>query len=169
MNSNQLLRWTGRLLSAIIFGAAFWLLTELSRDSLSGFTGGSSCCQRCTDFLYHSAQPVLALCAGAAFFCQSFISSTRGRLKQIVFKSVVCWLCFQIFSGWTAWHLLHRTPCTALYSPGPILPIGAVVVVVVLLIESTVWMSICALMILPVEVVKAMLRRDEAITLSIKA
>jgi len=168
MNRIPLQKLTTRAIAACLFGAAFWLMTVIGQGQLSSFTGGSDCCQRCTDFLYHSAQPILTFCAAAAFFCQSFIPTTAGRAKRLALKGVVCWLCFQVFSVWTAWHLLHRTPCTALYSPGPVFLIGAAVVLVVLLIESTVWMLICGLMILVIEGIKAAIRREDHFSLSIR-
>jgi len=167
--TTQLRRLLFSSVVACIFGAAFWLLTELGQAKLTGLTGGDGCCQRCTDFLYNSAQPVLAFCAGAAYFCQSLVSSPKGRLKRAALKGALCWLCFQIFSAWTVWHLFHRTPCTALYSPGHVFVFGPVVVMLVLLIESSIWMAICALMILTIEGIKAALRKEDEINLSIRA
>lgn len=169
MNKTYIRQWTLKIIAACIFGAAFFGLTVLGQEKLTGLTGGDSCCQRCTDFLYHSAQPMLAFCAGAAFFCQSLFSETAGRLKRFAIRGAVCWLCFQTFSVWTAWHLLYRTPCTALYSPGHVLVFAPVVVVLVLLIESSIWMAICTPMILIVEGIKAALRKEDEVNLSIRA
>jgi hypothetical protein len=168
MTRIQPIRVLPKIIAAAVFGAVFWLLTALGQPQLTTFTGGSGCCQRCSDFLYHSAQPVLVICAMGAFFCQSLVMVSDRRLRSFVKKAAICWLCFQGFSLWTAWHLLHRTPCTALYSPGPIFLIGAIVVVVVLLIESTVWSLICSAMIGIVEGLKLALRKEEPANLSLK-
>jgi len=168
MKGKELTKWLVRIIATPVFGVAFWSVTVLGQANLTAFTGGSDCCQRCTDFLYHSAQPVLVICAMAAFFCQSLVVVRDRRLMSFVKKGAICWLCFQGFSFWTAWHLLHRTPCTALYSPGPIFLIGAIVVVVVLFIESSVWSLICSVMIGIVEGLKLALRKEEPANLSLK-
>ena len=113
MNRTQPIRLLLKILAAAVFGAVFWLLTVVGQPQLSTFTGGSDCCQRCSDFLYHSAQPILVFCAAAAFFCQSLVSITERRLSSFLKKGAICWLCLQVFSFWTAWHFLRRTPCTA--------------------------------------------------------
>ena len=170
MNKTQLKRWLGRFVTACIFGAAFWLLTELGESRLSVLTGGQSdCCQRCSEFLYHAAQPVLAFCAAAAFFSQSPFEGTASRFKRIVKTFFLTWVCFQMYSAWTAWHLYRRTPCTALYSPGHAFVFGVVFVGIFLLIESSIWTLLCGVLILLIKALKSVLRKEDPLSLSLKA
>lgn len=158
-----------RVAAAGVFAAAFLAFTEIGRGSLAAFTGGrSDCCERCRAYLFDTAQPVLAICAAISFFIYSFLESKTAGVKYFAKTIGVCWVSFQVYTAWTAWHLLMRTPCTALYSPGPLLIVGVFFVVAVLLIESTVWAALCALPIVLISIVRKLVAREETLEFSLK-
>lgn len=156
------------LFFACTFGAAFLIFTEIGQPSLLKFTGGSDCCDRCSNFLYDSDQPILALSAAVAFLCCFFVGGKILSLRYSAKIIGLCWLSFQIYTVWTAWHLLLRTPCTALYSPGPVFIIGIFVVIIVLLIESSIWAGFCIIPILLLSLIRKLLTKAETIEISLK-
>lgn len=145
--------------AAILFGILFWNFTEFFQPQLLWITDGGSCCERCANILYDSHQFSLALSAGTAFFWQFFIDGKV--LKRILKIFLACWLSFQIYSAWTAWNVLQRNECTALYSPGPIGFVPAMIFGgVILLIESGMWASLSFLPMLLVNLLGKNSKRE---------
>ncbi|MBS1797171.1 MAG: hypothetical protein JSS81_25310 [Acidobacteria bacterium] len=135
----------GRLLGGVLYGAAFLWFTETFRSALLGWTGGADCCARCSNFLYDQDQPVLAAAAAVAFIWQSFIGGRILSFRYALKFAAAGWLSFQIYTVWKAWHLALHTPCTALYSMGPMPLMNLILVPIVLLIQASFWAAAAAL------------------------
>ncbi len=169
MKSTQAQRIFMGIVAACVFGAAFWWFQELvqagAAHTLYGCGDG---CERCANILYDRAQMVSAASAALAALWWSFLN-VRG-FKGIIKTFFVCWLSFQAFSIWTAWHLFERSECTALYSPGPVGVAGYPVVGLVLLYQSAYWAIQCALALLVCNVIRRWLssREDDVQSLNLQ-
>ncbi len=149
-----------KTVAASLFGAAFWLFQEAVQAGAAAMLYGcGDGCERCANILYDRAQIICAVSAALAALCWSHlkVSGFKGIIKTLF----VCWLSFQTFSIWTAWHLLQRSPCTALYSPGPVGSAGYLVVGMALLFQSLYWALMCALALLVFNVIRRWLSSRE--------
>jgi hypothetical protein len=147
MKGTQAKHFFLKIIAAAVFGAAFWLFQEaVQARAATMLYGCGDGCERCANILYDRAQIICAVSAALAALWWSHlkVSGFKGIIKTLL----VCGLSFQTFSIWTAWHLSQRSPCTALYSPGPIGSAGYVVVGLVLLFQSLYWAIMCALALL---------------------
>jgi hypothetical protein len=157
------------VVGACLFGAAFWWFQELVQtNAAKALYGCGDGCERCANILYDRAQLVSVASAALAALWFSFLNA-RG-FRGIIKTFFVCWLSFQAFSIWTAWHLFERSECTALYSPGPVGPAGYVVVALVLLYQSAYWAIRCALALLVCNAIRRWLasREDDVQSLDLQ-
>ena len=107
-----------RLFICLCFGALFFAIEEVCQSKFIERDHG--CCERCSNYLYDRAQPVLALCATLACFlyiwkCPASVSCKRS-LRFAIILSATSFLGYFVFIGT---NIYLRTECTALYSPGP--------------------------------------------------
>jgi hypothetical protein len=141
---------------AILFGGVFWFIQDIG-GMKSFYVSQHACCDRCAAILYDQALPILVVSAGLSFFCQSFFRGDLFSIKRTLKMFLAMWLSFQVYPIWFSNHLLHRTECTALYSPGNVGSIGIVVVIVGLLMETFAWAVFCFLPVLLINIIKSIL------------
>ncbi len=161
-----------RLFICLCFGALFFVIEEVCQSKFIERDHG--CCERCSNYLYDRAQPVLALCATLACFlyiwkCPASVSFKRS-LRFAIILSATSFLGYFVFIGTNVY---LRTECTALYSPGPgflhSVAIGGPLVAFVVLIECAFWSAICMVLLLMLRMVSRVFQPPEQIvSLSIK-
>ena len=156
-----------RFVTALIFGGAFYVFTEIGQPSLMQFTGGKDCCERCSNFLFDAAQPTLVFSAFAAFLLYNLFGEKTLSFINSLKTAAFCILAFQIYTVWLGWHLLLRTPCTALYSPGQLIIVGIFFLVRNVLIESLVWASFCAIPMLTLNLIWHLLSKKSLTEISL--
>jgi hypothetical protein len=161
-----------RLFICLSFGALFFAIAEVCQATFITLDYG--CCERCSNYLFDRAQPVLAVCAALACFLYLWKRpasvSFKKSLRSAVIFSAAGFLGYFVFTGT---NIYLRTECTALYSPGPgflhSVAIGGPIVAFVVLIESAFWSSICTLLLLMLGVAVRVFRPAEPIlSLSIR-
>ena len=143
--------FAAQLLLCLLFGVLFFILAEVCQGLLIAAT--SSCCERCSNYLYDRSQPVLALCAALAclFYIRRAIFSVSliKYLLLTIIYSVVSFMGYFVFMGIS---IFERTECTALYSPGPgfmhSVVIGGPIVGIVVSLETVFWALSCTILIL---------------------
>jgi hypothetical protein len=140
----------GRFVICLCFGALFFAIEEFCQSTLVKWDYG--CCERCGNYLYDCAQPVLALCATLACYCYLWKFSASFSFKKSLRSAVVSGTTFLAYFLYIGAKIYFRTECTALYSPGPgflhSVVIGGSIVAFVLLAESAAWSSICIFLLL---------------------
>jgi len=144
-------RFTVRYLTDIIlslaFGAVFYLFQE-ALQSLIVSQGSST--TRCENVLYDVAQPIIAICAGlACWLYKRRLAAYQTGLKRVACAYAWSWLALLGFVVRMVVYVLQFSPCSALYSPGPVrhmLGVGAYLIGgAILVIESSAWAIPCAL------------------------
>ena len=143
------LRWLTDIISSLVFAAAFYFLQEAIQDlivSPKSFTAA------CENVLYDVAQPAIALCAGlACWLYKRRLKAHQAGFKKFAWAYVWSWVALLGFVARMAVYVLRFSPCSALYSPGPVrhmLGIGAYLIGgAILLIESSIWAIPCALLL----------------------
>ena len=161
-----------RLLICLGFGALFFAIAEICQSTFVSLEYG--CCERCSNYLFDRAQPVLALCAAVAcvlyvWKCPASVSFRKSLVSAVIF-SAAGFLGYFVF---TLTSIYLRTECTALYSPGPgflhSVAIGGPIVAFVVLVECVFWSSICMLLLVMLGAVARVFRPAEPIaSLSIR-
>jgi hypothetical protein len=143
--------FAAQLLVCLSFGFLFFILEETGQAWFVATT--TSCCERCNNYLFDRAQPVLALCAAlACLFYLRRVIFTVSLLRYLLFTiiySVVSFMGYFVFMGVT---IFLRMECTALYSPGPgfmhSIPIGGPIVGIVVALETMFWSLSCMILLL---------------------
>lgn len=158
--------------TSLCFGTLFFALEEFCQSTLVKWD--YDCCERCANYLFDRAQPVLAICATLACLLYLWksaasVSFTQSLRSAIIFSGA-SFLGYFVFVGA---NIYLRTECTALYSPGPgflhSVLIGGPVVAFVLLIETVFWSSVCVILLLIVGALCSVFRPAEPIaSLSIR-
>jgi Ca2+/Na+ antiporter len=145
-----------KIIFAIIFGAMFWWFLEYFQ--LDIVTYKFSCCERCGNILFDREQPILAVCAGLAFFILAFLRVNDW--KFILVTLAVAFLCFYPYWIFTFWTGHPRQECTALNYPRGSFPF---INEIVMLIISGFWAGLCALPLLIIRGTRTLFYSEEAI------
>ena len=139
--------WPTDILIALIFGAVFYFLQEALQSLI---VSPESSTARCENVLYDVAQPIIAGCAGlACWLYKRHLKAQQSQLKRIAWAYTWSWLALLGFAVRMAVYVLQFSPCSALYSPGPVrymLGVEAYLIGgAILVIESSAWAIPCAL------------------------
>jgi len=142
-------RWLTDIIPSSVFAAVFYFLQEAIQGlvvSPKSFTAD------CENVLYDVAQPAIALCAGlACLLYKRRLKAGQTGVKRLALAYAWSWLALFGFIARMAVYVLRFSPCSALYSPGPVrhmLGVGAYLLGgALLLIESSIWAIPCALLL----------------------
>jgi hypothetical protein len=153
--------------------AATYLCAHESASTPALIDWKYDCCERCANYLFDRAQPVLAFCATLACFLYLWKCSASFSFKKSLRAATLGVTSFLGYFVYIGTNIYLRTECTALCSPGPeflhSVIIGGPVVALVLLIESAFWSLICVILLLLLGAVSRVFRPAEPFApLSIK-